>query len=559
MDVTQGTPDGGSLSAINGNWVLVSDAGTGRFARRFTFALPTGGLADGFRWQPNTACTLSFPTYDYDARAAGAPESVTVENLSDGVKLTFPAARTVRSVKVASALSADVIEARRIDGDVITEDAFTSASHGSTGAQLDALDRQLVVRHKRGGAGITLGFGGVETVIVRSAAANIRVGVVLPTLSPEVFYLGPDAGAVMANPATASNIGPALATLLQSACDRLTDSLDGATLPASVPMTLVIESDTPTRATIAGFVLRYRLYRERFDDDAPKRVLDFGGEALVTRTVTIDAPRGASLWSATLRMMGPFDEQPGDDSDGEDEGEDPPSPEIQTSDLGVTIAAGESAATRMLLEQAALVQGVTVDLVVAADASAGRARLHRDQGGRPGDALCEGLLTPMPAGAHRVARADFSEPTVVGAGIVWVVVQCEGGALVWLTALPTNATDGAQVLRRAAGDAVWTIVGAATDRGAVASLVTPSAAASPGGGADHGFHGVQLRLGGVRLRGGPPSGLAGERETHFSIAPAIAPIVQSASPGTLVPVSLSLVSSERGRVTVYPPAFEFDP
>jgi hypothetical protein len=559
VDVTHGTPDGGSLSAINGNWVLAHDSGTGRFARRFTFALPTGGLADGFRWQPNTACTLSFPTtYDYDALADGAPESVTLQNSGgSGVKLTFPAARTVRSVKVASAQSADIIEARRVDGDVITEDAFVSDSHGTTGAILNAVDRQLVLRQTRGGAGITLLKAGIETVIVRSAAANIRIGVVLPTLSQEVFYLGPDAGAVMATPAAPSNIGPALATLLQGACDRLTDSLDGATLPASVPMTLVIESDTPTRATIAGFVLRYRLYRERFDDAAPKRVLEFGGEALVTRTVTIDAPRGAALWSATLRMMGPFSEQPGDDSEGEGEGEG--SPAMQTSDLGVTIASGESAATRMQLEQPALVQGVTVDLVAAADASAGRVRLHTDDGGRPGDALCEGLLAPIGAGAHRVARADFSEPTVVGAGTIWVVAQCESGALVWLTALPGEATGGAQVLRRAAGDAVWTMVGAAADRGAVASLVTPSAAASPGGGADHAFHGVRLRLGGVRLRGGPPSGLAGDRETHFSIGPAIAPLVQSAPPGTLVPVSLSLVSSERGRVTVYPPAFEFDP
>jgi hypothetical protein len=559
VDVTQGTPDGGSLSAINGNWVLAHDSGTGRFARRFTFALPTSGFADGFRWQPNTACTLSFPaTYDYDALADGAPESVTLQNNgSSGVKLTFPAARTLRSVKVASAQSADIIEARRVDGDVVTEDAFVSDGHGTTGAILNAVDRQLVLRQTRGGAGITLRKGGIETVIVRSAAANIRVGVVLPTLSPEVFYLGPDAGAVMATPATASNVGPALAALLQGACDRLTDSLDGATLPASVPMTLVIESDTPTRATVAGFVLRYRLYRERFDDDAPKRVLDFGGEALVTHTITIDAPRGAALWSATLRMMGPFDEQPADDSEGGDDS-DPPAPEMQSSDLGVLIAAGESAATRMLLAQAALVHGATVDLVAVADAGAGRVRLHRDDGGRPGDSLCEGPLAPIPAGAHRVARTDFSEPTVVGAGVAWVVVQCETGALVWLTALPTDATDGAQVLRRAAGDAVWTTVGAAADCGAVASLVTPSAAPSPGGGADHAFHGVQLRLGGVRMRGGPPSGPAGDKETHFSIAPAIAPLIQSAPAGTLVPVSLSLVSSERGRVTVYPPAFEFD-
>jgi hypothetical protein len=561
MDVTHGTPDGGSLSAISASWVLAPDAATGRFARRFTFALPTGGLADGVRWQPNTACTLSFPTYDYDATAGGSPESVTLQNSgSRGVKLTFPAARTVRRVKVASAQSDDLIEARRVDGNVITEDAFVSEEHGTTGAILNAVDRQLVLRQTRDGDGITLRKTGIEAVFVQSVAANVRVGVVLPTLSPEVFYLGSDAGAVLTNPATAANIGPALATLLQGACDRLTDSLEGATLPESLPMTLVIESDTPAQATITGFVLRYRLSRERFDDDAPKRVLDFGGEALVTRTVTIDVPRGAALWSATLRMMGPFDEQP--DADGESEGddEDLPAPQMQPSDLGVGIAAGESAATRMLLEQAALVQGATVDLVAASDASVGRVRLHRDEGGRPEDALCEGLLAPIRAGARRVVRADFSEPAVLGAGPVWVVVHCESGTLVWLTAVPGEATAGAQVLRRAAGDAVWTAVGAAADRGAVVSFVTPSGAASPGGGADHAFHGVQLRLGGVRLRGGsPPPGSAGGRETRFSIATAIAPLVQSAPTGTLVPVSLSLVSSERGRVTVYPPAFEFDP
>ena len=142
---------------------------------------------------------------------------------------------------------------------------------------------------------------------------------------------------------------------------------------------------------------------------------------------------------------------------------------------------------------------------------------------------------------------------------MWVVVQCGSGTLVWLTALPTDATAGARMLRRAPGDAVWTAVAAAADRGASVSFVTPSGA--PGaGGADHGFHGVRLRLAGMRLRGAsPPPGSAGDRETHFSIADALTPIIQPAPAGTLVPVSLSLVSSERGRVTVYPPLFEFDP
>jgi len=196
MDVTQGTPDGGSLSAINNNWTLVRDSATGRFTRRFTFALVTGGLADGFRWQSNTACTLSFPDFDYDARAGGAPEGVTLANSGDGVKLTFPAARTVVRVKVDGAQFSDVIEARRVDGDVITEDAFASASHGTSGALLNAVDRQLVLRQKRLGQGITLRTGDIETVFVHAAAANVRVGLVVPALSQEVFYLGPDAGAM---------------------------------------------------------------------------------------------------------------------------------------------------------------------------------------------------------------------------------------------------------------------------------------------------------------------------------------------------------------------------
>jgi hypothetical protein len=561
MEVTHGTPDGGSLSAINGNWVLTLDSATGRFAWRFTFALATGGLADGFLWQDDTACTLSFPDYDYDARAGGAPESVTLASAEgNGVKVMFPAARTLLRVKIDGAQSGDKVEARRVDGDVITEDAFIKADHETNGAVLNALDRQLVLRHIHAGAAIPFATTDIQNVFVRSVAANVRVGVVLPALSEEVFYLGPGAGTVLTSPATASNVGEALAELLQGACDRLTDSLEGDTLPAVVSMTLVLESDTPTRATIAGFVLRYRLRRERFDDQAPKRVLDFSGQELVTRNLTIDVPHGAALWSATLRMMGPFHEQAGDDSDDDSETGEPPATPVQASDLGVAVAAGESAATRTQLAQAGLLQGATVDLVAVADDSSGTVRVHRDENGQPGEALCEGTLAPLRAGARGVVRADFTNPAVVGAGPLWVVVQCGSGALVWLTAVPAETTAGAQVLRRSAGDAVWTAVGAAADRGGVVSFVAPSGAPAVTAGADQAFHGVRLRLGGVRLRGAPPlPGSAGEKETHFSIATALTPIVQSAPAGTLVPVALSMVSSERGRVTVYPPLFEFDP
>ena len=385
MQVTQGIPDAGALSPLNGDWALLHEAASGRFARRFAFALPTGGLADGFRWQSNTGLTLSFPTFDYNALAAGAPETATLANSgSDGVRLTFPVPRTLLRVKISGAQSGDVIEAHRIDGDAVTDDAFAHASHAPAGATLNVADRQLVLLQKRGGTGVTLRTTNIEEVVVRSVAANVRVGIVLPGLGEEVFYLGPEAGAVLTNPATASNLGPSLALLLQGACDRLADSLGSTLLPASVPMTLVLESDTPTRAHISGFVLRYRLHRQRFEDLAPKRLFEFAGGSLTTRELTIDVPRGATLWSATLRMMGPFQEAAEEEpQNGGGMGGPPPAPQPGASDLGVELSAGESASTRIMLGRAVLIQGATLDLVAVAEASAGHVRLHQDAAGKP--------------------------------------------------------------------------------------------------------------------------------------------------------------------------------
>jgi hypothetical protein len=563
VDVTQGA-SGGAPAPLAGDWVLTHDPATGRFSRRFTFTLAPGGLADGIRWQPGTSLTLSVPEFDYDALDTEPPEGVALTSRgSTGVQLTFPrAARTLRRLKISGAQAADVIRAHRVDGDVVTEDPFASEAHGATGALLNVTDQRLVVRQKRGGTDIPLEASDVRAVIVRSMATNVRVGVTLQAMGDEVFYLAPDAGAVLTSPATASDLGPALVGLLQRVSDRFTDALAGEAWPALVPLVLVIEADVPARASITGFVLRYRLSRRRFGDGAPKRVLDVGGEPLAARPFTIEVPRGSALWSATLRMMGPFKERDGDDGEAEVEpGGGPPPPPRVASDLGVALRQGEAVAARVTLAEAALVQAAIVELTALAEASAGRLRLARDDRGRPGEALGEGGLMPPPAGARGIVRVQFDGATIVGAGPVWVVLQCDSGALLWLTAAPDAATGGSVVLRRDAGDVAWAAVGAAADRGALVSLVVAAGADRAGAVAGHpAFQGVRLHLEGVRLRGtrGTP-GSAGEKETRFDIAPAIAPLVQSAPAGTLVAVSLSLVASERARVTIYPPEFEFDP
>ena len=73
------------------------------------------------------------------------------------------------------------------------------------------------------------------------------------------------------------------------------------------------------------------------------------------------------------------------------------------------------------------------------------------------------------------------------------------------------------------------------------------------------FHGVQLRLATRHLSGAHPNAdSAGAKETHFTIATQLAQHLNATTPRPLAPVTLMLVASEPGRVTVYPPEFEFD-
>ena len=51
-----------------------------------------------------------------------------------------------------------------------------------------------MLRQKRAGTAVSLRAGDVAQLVVRSPAASVRVGINL--LSGDVFYLGPDAGAV---------------------------------------------------------------------------------------------------------------------------------------------------------------------------------------------------------------------------------------------------------------------------------------------------------------------------------------------------------------------------
>jgi hypothetical protein len=278
--------------------------------------------------------------------------------------------------------------------------------------------------------------------------------------------------------------------------------------------------------------------------------------------LALDVPRGAALWSATLRMMGPFVESPPEETLEEEGGGAPEAAAPAASDQGLALRVGETVGVRAPLPQAALVQAVLLDVVALAESSAGRVRLHRDGGGEPGEVVAEAPLPAPSVAQRRIVRVDFdpTRPPLLSAGPAWVTLQCDTGALLWMTPEPSDATPAHAVSRRAGGDLTWVGVPAAAERGASVAFVTAAALTDAAPDDPNAFHGARLYCAGTRLRGAPPPpGAPGQKETHFSVAPALAPLLAAGALGSLVPIQLSLVSSERGRVTVYPPEFEFDP
>lgn len=544
MEITKASSPGGALSAMTGAWQLSKDATSGRFVRRFTLLVQTGGLAERITWKPTSQLSLVFPSFDYDALAPSAPEGATLAGSAHGVKVKFPTARTIVRVKVSSPHSSDVIEARRVVGGTIADDPFAAVPYQNEGLILNAAEQELELRRQLG----ELPASSVTSVTVRSAAANVRVGVGFSVLGAEQFYLPALPAAFLANPSVTTDLGPTLAELLEGISGRLV--AEGKLLPATLSLTLSIESDTPTQAHISAFALRYRLQRRSFDDRVAKRVLEFPGGQLTTRDLVFGVPHGSSLSSAKLRFMGAFDRQ----SESKAQGGALVAKAAATSDVGVEVRSGEAIASRLTLQQAALVDGATLEVAALVEATTVRLDLRADAGGRPGDVIVSGSLPSIPAGARRVVRVDFERQGLASAGPVWLCAECKSGVLLWLTVPESAAAAASAVLRRVPGELVWSPF-AAGSGAAVAALVTRSGSAD-----GDAFHGVRLFHGSQRLLGTQPQpGAAGEDETHFEVASAIEATLLAGAAGTLVPVKIAVRSSERARVTVYPPEVEFEP
>ncbi len=566
MRINQARLGSNALVPVQGDRVLRHDAATGRFALRFEMSVPTGGMADGLRWLPDTRLRVALTSLSYNAIANGAIEAATLANNgSDGVLVRFPVARTLARLKLGSANASDIIEGRRTDGRVVTEDAFAAAAHGSEGAQLDATDVQLVLRVKPVAGTRALRAVDVQEVLVSSAGSNVRIGIALPGFADDISYLPPTDAPIFTNPATASELGLALATLLQTALDRFAATLAGAPLPASLTLAMQIESDTPARLNITAFELNYRLRRARFADGAEKHALSFSGNSLTSLSLPLELPAASMLAQVQWRMAGEFGEAAAvapiavgpapSNAPSNAPSHAPSHAQVAAvpSDLSLRLAVGDIAATSLVLDTPMLALGIAVGLVSLAERSAARLRLRQDAAGYPGDVLAEAELRLDTRARLVVQQVELPAALVLPATGIWIELQCTSGGLLWQLIADAQG----RILRAAAADAAptspaatWQNQSAAAAHRASAGLVSAQTADDSTADRSGAFKGVQLRFGAQRLRGSVVG-----TTTEFALAPVLA---GQARPDRATSVELALLSAQSGRVIVYPPQVEYE-
>ncbi len=545
MRITRGSPVAGVEQQVSGVFALlpVGSEPQRKYRQTFTCTLPTGGVADGIRFLPETRLTLRLQMLEFDARAPGAFESASVTDRGNKVLLQLPAARTLHRVKIAGA-TGQLIRAFRTDGPVTAEEHFAQALHVSAGAELDILDPRVALGFSNEAE---LAASQIQLVILRSLPANPKVGLKVPLLGEDEFFLSGEDGPLLPDPLQSATLDAALLRVLTTLSGRIQNALAGGLLPASLPLQIIVESDTPALLQITAFNLDYRLLRRRFStpalgtEPAKKQVLRFGGGTLQTQEIALEVPKAASFARAVMKLTSTFALA----AAGEAEAEAGEVSEVAVAgEQALHLLAGGEVAARIALPGALLPEGGTAEVLVLSGQPLVSARLYADDSAAPGALLAQASFAAHRVGQRQTYRFRFPRSAVVS-GQAWLALTLSEGAAAWLLAA---GEQGAACARSAAG--TWTRIDIGANRalaglyGADGSVVAADA--------DSSFNGVRLRIGATPL---PPL-IAQETQEH-SLAAALSLLAQSA-PGAVFSLSLEVLSSQQGQVTVFAPELEYD-
>ncbi len=439
-----------------------------RFRRVVRVSLATGGAAHRIEVLADTAMTVVFSSRDYDALASGAPDVATLSSVSGDLVLRLPVAREVASVRLGSALTGDQVAAYRFDGLVVSEDAVAVGTHSSSGALLNVTDAQLILRRRRAATDLPLSVAEVAGVMIGVDPALPRIAFAIVGDPEGEVALPPDTDATGAPVlADTASWGPRLAAALTAQLARFAAGL--STLPDSLALDLILESDTPCQAAITAFDLGYELLRTGFADNTAKQVLRFAPGSGATQSVSISVPSPMTALSAPLRLTlagagaSSALRKAGIVTDGGLLTEALP----ESVSQGVAVVPGGLAATRITLDAAVVVTGAQVVFGAVETPAEVTLSFWDDAGGLPGQRLAESVAAAVTAGRPTAVTLTFMPAVTLAAGAVWMAVSTRRGRVV----LGLAAATGGLV---ATGDGIaWTVLKAADGMTVASRLLTP--------------------------------------------------------------------------------------
>lgn len=598
MKVGHGTT-AGATSAVNLNqtWLLSSgNAGDGRrYQQRFTVNLPTGGLAEDLLVDPATSLHVTALSHSFNALANESSERAEIGSVDGGkgLLITLPLARLIGSIRFRGGVSpaGKTTQLFRTDGDVVAEEAVASrlnavatfaisdaevetVAASGTGSQagklklsdkrheiaihpqvahnafglseqlpageLDVLDSRIVVRLKSSDF-IALAVADLTQVNLTTVPENFRLGLRLPLLGPEVFFLPLSFNLNLEVNASAALRGQ-LADLVQRLKEQL--AAEGAgpvpVLPNPLALELVVESDAACRFAVNPFEIHYHLARHSFPAGEPKQVLRFPKDQPQRQQITLHVPTAVILKSATLTLAG-------------DGAAATPSPTLgeTVGQLSAMLNAGGTSglrlngahrwATPLDALEPLLCDGC--DLLLAGTTPVTQLHLGIvvDRAGQPdGDVLASAAATLREARQRQLLRFTLPKPLLLHAGTYWLLLESREGTAVWY--LRPAAGQRVMELR----DHAWQGVNTVRDQVGVAAWVPASGSLA-----------LDRRFAEITLDGQPLPLLSSDGDWIYNLAPALTatPIAETG----LSVRQLSIIAQGPRPLTVYPPRLEFEP
>lgn len=439
-------------------------------------------------------------------------------------------------------------------------ETFVTILTGDNVFNVDFTDQRFLMKVRgAGGVHANLAVSNLNGLTVESYPRSARVGIAFPApgaaadpAAANFFWrVAGDIGNGVPVSAGVLHEGATLGAELARAATRYAEALrDQApegpppTLPATLDVALVVESDAPCRFDFSAVEVDFRLARTSFPDGAEKIVLRFPGDTAVSRDIPLTLPSGVTVKAAKLEVSESLRSDRAAGSGGATAGVGASA--FPATRKGVRIHREMQAAQPLTPPKAATVTGLAIGLIALEAGTTARVELREDADGSPaGRILGKGTIAPAAVGRGEWSLVRFKDAVIVPSSPHWIVLTCDAGALTWLTA---EAEDAVHLRRKTDGGEEWTTTSVLRDLRALQGLLTV-------GGAGSSAPALGLTIGGAAFPAGTPDG----DRTAFDLAATLNAYLGSApSSGGMADITIKCNALGPGSITVYPPRIEFE-